>query len=32
MVIVRLQEVVLDPADPKYVSVSAYERCPSAGG
>ena len=24
--IVRLREVILDPADPKYVSVSAYER------
>ena len=24
--IVRLREVILDPADPKYVSVSAYGR------
>ena len=30
--IVRLQEVILDLADPKYVSVSAYERCPLMGG
>ena len=30
--IVRLREVILDPADPKYVSVSAYERCPHTGG
>ena len=29
--IVRLQEVILDLADPKYVSVSAYERCPLMG-
>ena len=26
--IVRLQEVILDLVDPKYVSVSANDRCP----
>ena len=29
---VRLQEVILDLADPKYVPVSAYERCQLTGG
>ena len=32
MFIVRLQEVILDLADLKYVSVFAYERCPLTGG
>ena len=30
--IVRLQEVILGPADPKYVSVSSCEKCPLTGG
>ena len=32
VLIVHLQEVILESAGPKYVSASAYERCPFAGG
>ena len=32
LLIVCLREVILDPADPEYVSVCAYERCTLTGG